>query len=441
MKVVQALGWYYPDSLGGTEIYVAGLSRRLRRAGHDVLVAAPDPGRAGERTYEHDGVPVFRYPIPSAPTRDECQDLTPVRGTERLHAWLERQRPDVVHVHTFVTGLGFAELRAAKAVGARVIVTTHASSLGYICQRGTMMRWGEGLCDGLCEPMKCAACVLHGNGLPKPLAWTLAAVPPAIGRVAGQVSGKLGTALGMSGLIARNQNRQRDMLDNVDVLVLLTQWALDAVIANGAPPHRVALNRLGVAHEDVRRKASPDERPSRPPITVGYLGRFDPIKGVADLARAVVALPPDVALRAEFRGPANSNGDLQVLETLHRIVGADPRVTFAPPVPEDQVLGLLAQHDVLCCPAVCLEGGPTVAIEAQAAGTPVIGTRIGGLAELVTDGVNGRLVQPGDWRALAAVLRDVACDPGGTIDRWRRALPAARTMDAVTADYLRMYAA
>jgi glycosyltransferase involved in cell wall biosynthesis len=73
-------------------------------------------------------------------------------------------------------------------------------------------------------------------------------------------------------------------------------------------------------------------------------------------------------------------------------------------------------------------------------GTPVIGTRIGGLAELITDGVNGKLVRPGHWRALADVLRALVADPRGTVDAWRRALPTARTMDEVTADYLALYA-
>jgi glycosyltransferase involved in cell wall biosynthesis len=101
---------------------------------------------------------------------------------------------------------------------------------------------------------------------------------------------------------------------------------------------------------------------------------------------------------------------------------------------------VLAGYDVLCCPSVCAEGGPTAAIEAHAVGTPVIGTRIGGLAELVTDGVNGRLVPPGDWRALASALADLARDPAGTVDRWRLALPRARTMDEIAADYEALYA-
>src|SRR5262249_27534917 len=57
MKVVQAVGWFYPDTLGGTEVYVAGLCRRLRRAGHEPIVAAPDASCADERTYAHEGTP------------------------------------------------------------------------------------------------------------------------------------------------------------------------------------------------------------------------------------------------------------------------------------------------------------------------------------------------------------------------------------------------
>ena len=80
-----------------------------------------------------------------------------------------------------------------------------------------------------------------------------------------------------------------------------------------------------------------------------------------------------------------------------------------------------------------------MAIEAHAVGTPVIGTRIGGLAELVDDGVSGRLVAPGDWRALADVFLEMAGDPAGTIDRWRCTLPRPRTMDEVAAEHLTLY--
>ena len=75
MKIVQAVAWYHPDSVGGTELYVAALARALRAEGHDVCIAAPEPGAAAPRTYEYDGCEVFRYPIPLTPTRAEAQEI------------------------------------------------------------------------------------------------------------------------------------------------------------------------------------------------------------------------------------------------------------------------------------------------------------------------------------------------------------------------------
>ena len=136
LRIVQAIGWYFPEAFGGTEIYVAALCRAFKAAGHEVLVAAPDPATKHERTYFHDGTPVYRYPIPARPTRAEAQGGQTVRGAERFHRWLAAERPDIVHMHTFVTGMGLPELRAAKALGAKTVVTTHSSSLGFVCARG-----------------------------------------------------------------------------------------------------------------------------------------------------------------------------------------------------------------------------------------------------------------------------------------------------------------
>jgi glycosyltransferase involved in cell wall biosynthesis len=95
--------------------------------------------------------------------------------------------------------------------------------------------------------------------------------------------------------------------------------------------------------------------------------------------------------------------------------------------------------DLLCCPSRTLEGGPTVALEAIAVGTPVVGTRQGALAEMIEDGVNGRLVPPADWRALARALQEIAASAAEIIPRWRVALPAVRSMDDVVDDYLCLY--
>jgi glycosyltransferase involved in cell wall biosynthesis len=243
----------------------------------------------------------------------------------------------------------------------------------------------------------------------------------------------------MTSAIAFNLHQQRSFLHSVDKFVLLTAAALEIVAANGAPRDKLVLNRLGV---DRASGLAPADRVPKhaPPIRVGYVGRYDRIKGVVDFAKAIAALPRDVAVAFDLRGPADTADSRQVRAEVERLAGSDPRVTFGPPLTPATVPVHLESLDLLCCPSVCLEGGPTVALEAHAVGTPVIGTRIGGLAEIVEDGRSGRLVPPGDWRALGRVLEEVARDPS-PIARWRAALPPVRTMDEVADEYLELYAA
>jgi glycosyltransferase involved in cell wall biosynthesis len=436
LRIVQAAGWYLPTSNGGTEIYVSELAKRLRAAGHEVLIAAPEALGQPERTYELDGFQVYRYPIPPRVTRDEAQGRVVVRGAELFHEWLRRTAPDVVHVHTYVTGLGLAELRAAKQTGAKVVATTHAASLGFTCQRGTMMRWGSKLCDGRVRPAKCAACEVQHRGVAVPIAIGVALIPPSIGAFARRLPGRLGTMLGMTNLITHNQSAQRDMLNLVDRFVVLSEWARDVLIANGAPPEKITLNRLGARFP---RGATPMRRAGSP-LSVAYVGRFDPIKGVDDLARAIALTPRSAPIRFEFHGPVQYVTEHTIVDRLKSIVGPDAWVTFGGELDADGVRALLDRIDVICCPSRVVEGGPTIALEAHAAGVPVIGSAIPALSELVRDGVNGRLYPAGNARALAAILKELAANPE-RVDEWRSNLSAVRTMDDVTADYLTMYAA
>jgi glycosyltransferase involved in cell wall biosynthesis len=438
VRVVHGVGWYFPDSLGGTEVYVAAVARELARAGLNVAIAAPSASATESSSYTHENVPVFRYPIPPLPTRREARGEDAARGTEAFHEWLRVERPDVVHFHTFVTGLDLLEVEQARAAGARVFVTSHSSALGYVCLRGTLARWGTEPCDGVIRPRRCAACALEHRGIARPVAWAAAALPSALARVADRFEHPIGTALGLPSYIERRAERQRRLFDQIDRFFALTTAARDILIANGAPPQKVAVNRLGIDTDSLKPRSS--MRRSSSPITIGYLGRFDPIKGISDLVRAVASLDRAVPVRLDIRGAGATDEAVAVRRACEAAASGDSRISVGGAVPRDQVADVLAGWDVLCCPGLSLEGGPTVAMEAFAVGTPVIGTRFGGLAELVDEGQNGALVAPGDWRALAEVIRALAEQPS-TIDDWRRKLPAVRTMQNVTAEYLSAYRA
>jgi glycosyltransferase involved in cell wall biosynthesis len=134
---------------------------------------------------------------------------------------------------------------------------------------------------------------------------------------------------------------------------------------------------------------------------VGFVGRLEPRKGPLDLARAAPAIH---AARPQAR----------VVIVGDDPYGADPgyteRVRNAPGVEHhgwvDGAAGLMRHLDVLVLPSH-VEPFGTVLAEAMAVGTPVVATRVGGLAEVVEHGVSGLLVDPGRPDELAAAVVEV----------------------------------
>ena len=137
---------------------------------------------------------------------------------------------------------------------------------------------------------------------------------------------------------------------------------------------------------------APDGRP-----VVGYVGRIEARKGVLDLVEAAPLLD---GVRVVVVGDDPFGADPGYVAR----VDAGQGIERYPWV--DGADGLMGALDVLVLPSRAEPFG-TVLAEAMNAGTPVVATRVGGLPEVVDDGVTGRLVEPGDPRALAAAIREV----------------------------------
>lgn len=139
-----------------------------------------------------------------------------------------------------------------------------------------------------------------------------------------------------------------------------------------------------------------------PRFTIGVVGRLVPEKGFDVMLRALIELPgADLVLVGE--GPARSS-----LERLSRDLGLDGRVTFTGRVEPPWTSRW--RFDVLAVPSR-IEGFGLVAVEALLAGIPVVGSRVGGLCEVLTDGRTGLLVPVDDPTALASALRTLQDDP------------------------------
>ena len=423
MKVLHLPFGYPPDPPGGTEVYVRGLCRALAERGVASAVAAPTTGVAEE--YEVDGVSVHRFGFdPPADLRDHHGPGCP-RAVREVMRIVREERADVVHLHASTRAVSPAIAHAARDAGVRVVFTYHTPSL--TCARGSLLEWGRTPCDGVMIPGRCAACSLHGRGLPAAAARLAALTPIAVGAALAGREGRVRTVLRARELIAHRAAMFRSLVDAADAVVALAAWSEELLRRNGVPSGKLVVSRPALPH--ALAASLPPLRRAGEPLRVAFFGRADPVKGLATLVAAVRASDAPLSLDVFAVG-----GDARELGAA-----ADPRIRFMDPVAPDQVVSTIAHYDVLAVPSEVKETGPLVVLEAFAAGVPVVGSALGGIGELVVDKVDGILVPAGSvpgWRdALGALARDPAA-----VERLRAGVRPPRTMDAVAGEMAALYA-
>lgn len=177
----------------------------------------------------------------------------------------------------------------------------------------------------------------------------------------------------------------------------------------GVPPERCRIVYNGV---------DPPASPSPPPRdgagsdrwVIGCIGRLCVQKGqdvLADAAPGILREDPRIHLVIVGDGPLRSRLENRLREWI-----AGGRVRLRPQVSEREIPGILDGLDLLVMPSRW-EGLPYGLLDAMAHGLPVVASRVGGIAEMIADGVEGVLAPPEDVGALEDAVRRCARDPEG----------------------------
>jgi len=324
-----------------------------------------------------------------------------------------------------------------------------------------MMRWARIPCDGEMLGRRCTACTLQGLGLNRFVATTLASMPKR-GRetlAKRKRSGGMWTALRMRELVEQRHRVTRGLLAEVDHVVAVCDWVRDVLLRNGVPAEKITLCRQGIGLGDGAGGQRTEDRGQRSEIAelktatltnlpterftkeralrLVYLGRLDPTKGVHVLIKAM-RLGKDLPVTLDIYGNAQGESGAAYAARVKTLAADDPRIRFCSPVPANQVVGTIRNYDMLAVPSQWLETGPLVVLEAFAAGIPVIGSNLGGIAELVNEGVNGFLVNAPGAEAWYETLKRLCAD-SGALTRLDRSISTPLTMSSVAQTIISLY--
>jgi D-inositol-3-phosphate glycosyltransferase len=152
-------------------------------------------------------------------------------------------------------------------------------------------------------------------------------------------------------------------------------------------------------------------------LVITFVGRIQPHKGPELLIRATSEmikhspqLRPKLVVNIIGGASGANTSEVERLKELVAWLGISDVVQFAPPVPRTDLPQWYRAADLVCVPSYSESFG-LVALEAQACGTPVVATAVGGLRTAVADGISGVLVDGHDPRAWSSVLARLIQEP------------------------------
>jgi glycogen(starch) synthase len=380
------LSWEYPPVIiGGLGRHVHALATRLAAQGHDVVVlcrqeSGTDASTHPTSDYPAEGVRVVRVaedPPHLAFERDLvawtlAMGHAMIRAAHRL---LRGWRPDVVHAHDWL--VTHPAIALADQLGVPLVATVHATEAGR-----------------------------HSGWLSQPLNQQVHSVEWWLANRA-------------DALVTCSTAMRREVSHLFEV-----EPASITVIHNGIESRAW---RVGAADVSAfRRLHSPDGTP-----LLLFFGRLEWEKGVHDL---VAALPRIRArhpgTRLVVAGKGRQEQELQTVARKHRVRRA---VDFVGHLSDRELRAALAAADAVVLPSRYEPFG-IVALEAAAAGAPLVASTAGGLGEVVVDGRTGVSFPPGDVAAIANAVHTVLADPSAARTRAR----AARQRLAVDFDWNRI---
>jgi len=150
---------------------------------------------------------------------------------------------------------------------------------------------------------------------------------------------------------------------------------------------------------------------------ITFVGRIQPHKGPEVLIRSIAEmvhhsphLRPKLIVNIIGGASGANQSEVERLKELVTWLGIEDVVRFAPPVPREDLPQWYRAADLICVPSYSESFG-LVALEAQACGTPVVATAVGGLRTAIADGISGVLVDGHDPRAWSSVLARLIQEP------------------------------
>lgn len=371
MKVMHVIHGYPPYYMAGSEVYTYNLTRELSKTDEiSVFTRIENPFEPDYAMFDEelDGIKVRRV---NKSKRDYTLEDKYLDGRidDAFRAYVNEIKPDLVHVG-HLSHLSTNIINNAKVeFGLPVLYTIH--DFWLFCYRGQMIKTSSEICPspGNENCYRCARDTFK-DGVSKRK-------------------------------VLEYRRHMRRVIDNVDTFLSPSRFLMDFFRMNGVPDSKLVYSKYGFNRTSIHFQKRHYRKDCN--VSFGFLGRVIPVKGNKLLLEAFKNVRSDNAELLIF-------GDVSSYEKYLKRYAND-KVCFEGPFKNWEIGNVLDRIDVLVAPSLWYENSPLVIQEAFLAGIPVITTDLGGMSELVDDGVDGFLFKVGNMKALADIMKKITRDP------------------------------
>jgi len=383
--------FFPPYVLGGAELVAYQHAKVLQEWGHEVRIFCGRlhgvASRPYQTTVEKDEFYKNRVSLSPRDVSGETWDFHNESIRQAFTKTLRRFSPDVVHFRNLV-GLSVQLIDECRNRGIPTIMTLHDH--WGICFKSTMLKNdGHPCLKGGFDCLGCKETLVGEPPIPSPV---------------------------------RNSH-VLIALRHVDRLIAPSEYLAARYAANGIPREQITVIKNGINVADFKVSR---QRQENAVCTLGFIGYLGKHKGLDVLLRSLALLDDSAKVRLLVVGDGEERDHLVALcRELH----LERTVTFCGHVDHHAIAAMYAKIDVLIMPSVCPENSPGVIAEAMASGVPVIASAIGGIGELVEDGVTGFLVPPRASRAFAERIERLLRSPNLRREMGEKAMMSVQPYD------------
>jgi glycosyltransferase involved in cell wall biosynthesis len=374
-KVIFCCNAYPPHFIGGAELIAHQQAKALKRLGFDIHVFAGELDNAGKRHSvrrdSFDGLTVYRVCLHAEDYSYDFFNFTHRNIEDVFDDILEEHSPDAVHFHNIV-GLSVGLIQTAKQRRLRTVLTLH--DYWGICHKNILIKEEGRICG---DDSGCAECRFFIS---------------------------TGRWRNIPSLMRRDFISYQ--LDISDAYISPSRYLAKRYVNAGLSAEKMHVIPYGI---DIERfsKIVKDEASAKIRFSfIGYIGRH---KGVATIIEALGYIKDKENIQINFIGDGELKDELQDMVSGK---GLDEIVRFQGKKENSRIEDIFRTTDVMILPSVWPDNHPVSIYEAMASRTAVIASDIGGIPELVEDGVTGFLFEAGDARSLAQKMETFISERG-----------------------------